>query len=238
MQNDGSSLPEAQETQRLKRYVRALSVMNRQLQAQLESGTVGVVGGSGSRGSDDLLASPGVELRRAPLRIRRVPEGTSWLEQLRIHGSPAAPSLVRAPKRGVYLVEGTVRRRLNSGLLFASLRDKLGAVRAVTDAEIDGMSEGPPVEVLEGATGAPFIVVGGTRLPIRGLPLPHPVSNEDMLLFPQGEELDVTTPAKSSPTGMARGRELVAQDGLVRGTAKFIRSAAGRFRRRINRQTS
>jgi hypothetical protein len=231
-------MPDDQELQRLKRHLRALSVVNRQMQAQLEGGTVRYLGGSGASGNNDLLASAGVELRRAPLRIRRVPEGGAWLEQLRLHGGAVAPFLVRTPNRGVYLVEGPFRRALNSGLLFGALRRRLGSVQDVSDSEIDRWSDGPPVEVMEAGSGPAFLVVGGRRLPIRGLPLPYPVSAEEMMLFPEGEELDLAAPTEPRSGAVARGRGLVAREGLVRGTAKLVRKAAGRVRRAIRRQPS
>ena len=80
---------------------------------------------------------------------------------------------------------------MKSGILFNALVRVLGSPREMPDAEVERWSTGPPVEVLEAGTGPAFVVVGGRRLPLRGLPLPYLVSTADMLLFPEGEELNV-----------------------------------------------
>ena len=69
----------------------------------------------------------------------------------------------------------------------------------MTDRDVERWSLGPPVEVLEAGTGAAFLVVGGRRLPLRGLPLPYLVSTNDMLLFPEGQELNVAAPRAAPP---------------------------------------
>jgi len=60
--------------------------------------------------------------------------------------------------------------------------------------------DGPPVEVLEGPDGPPFVVVGGQRLAVRGLPLPHPVGAEVRDSFPSGGEIDLRPAGRSAPT--------------------------------------
>src|SRR4051794_14245638 len=154
---------------RLQRQLRALSSVNKQLHAQLEGGTVRLAGtsASGARGS---------------LTVRRAAEGGAWLEHLHLHGG-GDPMLVRTASKSMYVVEGNMRRTVKSGILFNALTRVLGEPRELPDAEVQRWSTGPPVEVLEAGTGPAFVVVGGRRLPLRGLPLPYLVSTNDMLLF-------------------------------------------------------
>jgi hypothetical protein len=219
--------PDVSETDRLRRHLRAMSAVNRQLQAQIDGGAVRFVsaGGADDRSGD-------IDVRGAGLRVRRVPDGSMWLEQLRIHGSSVPPFLAHAPRRGVFVVEGTVCRRVDSGLLYAALKRVLGDARDVSDSEVDGLTEGPPVEVFEASSGPPFLVVGGRRLAVHGLPLPYPVSTDEMMLFPEGEKLDVAqTGGRREPRGrVARVQELVAREGAVAAAVAMARKAASRVR--------
>ncbi len=90
----------------------------------------------------------------------------------------------------MFVIEGTLRRQIKSGLIFLALARVFGEPRQVRDSELDRLEEGPPVEILEGGTGPAFVVVGGRRWPIRGLPLPYLVSTREMLSVPEAEELN------------------------------------------------
>src|SRR5438445_10353781 len=114
------------------------------------------------------------------LASRRAGPGSGWIEQLQLLGGSSDPFLARSPGRGAFLVEAPLRRQVKAGILFAALENVVGSVRVISDAEIDRFNEGPPVEVFEAASGPAFIVVAGRRLPIRGLPLPYPVTAEEM----------------------------------------------------------
>jgi hypothetical protein len=206
---------DSQELERLRRQLRALSLVNRQLHAQLEGGTVRLSGTSANGNT------------RGALTVRRTAEGGAWLEHLHLHGG-GDPMLVRTPTKGTYVVEGTMRRRVKSGLLFNALTAVLGTPREMTDHDIDRWSTGPPVEVLEAGTGPAFVVVGGRRLPLRSLPLPYLVSSDDMLLFPEGEEINVAAPRPAPPGATARAREMIEKDGAIRGSAKLVKKAARR----------
>jgi hypothetical protein len=203
-----------QELARLRRELRALSLVNRQLHAQLEGGVV-------------RLSGAATNAARGALSVRRTAEGGAWLEHLHLHGG-GEPMLVRTPTQGVYVVEGHMRRPVRSGLLFAALTRVLDAPKDMTDRDVERWSLGPPVEVLEAGTGAAFLVVGGRRLPLRGLPLPYLVSTNDMLLFPEGQELNVAAPRAAVPKRSSRARDVIAKDGVVRGGAKLARKAARR----------
>jgi hypothetical protein len=221
------------ESDRLRRHLRALSAVNNQLHAQLESGLR-------RTGSGDLLGDGG-DVRLSSLAIRRAGAGSQWIEQLQLYGSVPDPFLVRHAKRGSFLVEGPIRRQVKAGMLYVALQGVVGAGRVVTDTELDRWKEGPPVEVLEAPSGAAFVVVAGRRLTLRGVPLPFPVTTEEMLRFPEGAELRIGaggSGSSSSRAGIARARGLVRRDGvgatgtkvLKRGAAKAVRKLRGAVR--------
>ena len=207
--------PESQQLNRLRRRLRALSLVNRQLHTQLEGGVVRLTGAANNAA-------------RGALTVRRTAEGGAWLEHLHLHGG-GEPMLVRTPTQGVFVVEGHMRRPVRSGLLFAALTRVLDAPQEMTDKDVERWSLGPPVEVLEAGTGAAFLVVGGRRLPLRGLPLPYLVSTNDMLLFPEGQELNVATPRAAPPKRASRARDVIAKDGIALGGAKLTKKAIRRI---------
>jgi hypothetical protein len=166
---------------------------------------------------------------------------SGWVEQLQGATSGAEPFLVRGPRRGAFVVESGHRRKVSSGLLLAALAEAFGPARAVNAAEFDSWSDGPPVEVLEGPRGAPFVIVGGRRLPIHGLPLPHPVDKEAMERFPEGPELDLASanvPRASFERAVAgkyqvgQARAVIEREGVLHGTQTLARRAARRLRHR------
>jgi len=204
---------------RLRRQLRAQSAVNRQLHAQLDGGSVRV---ASSRGA-------GSEGAAATLNLRRVTEGSSWLEQLQMHGG-GKPFLVQTPTQGSYAIDGEMRRQVKAGMLFAALTRVLGAPHDVSDQDLERWSPGPPVEVLESDSGPAFLIIGGRRLPLRGLPLPYLVSNQDMLLFPEGEELNIAASARAvPPSRRARARAVLQKEGPLRGAALLARSAVRRI---------
>ena len=205
---------ESERLQRLLRQLRALSAVNRQLHAQLEGGAVRLPGTTASG-------------ERAALSVRRATEGTVWLEHLHLQGS-TDPILVHTPTKGSFVIEGTMRRTVKSGILFAALTRVLGEPREMTDTEVESWSMGPPVEVLEAGTGPAFVVVGGRRLPLRGLPLPYLVSTADMLLFAEGEEIHVAAPRAAPKGRVARARAVIDKEGAVKGGAHLVQRAARR----------
>ncbi len=208
------------ELDRLRRQLRAQSVVNRQLYAQLDGGSVRVASAAGA-----------AEGTGKSLTVPRVTEGGSWLEQLQMHGG-GKPFLVQTPTQGSYVIDGDLRRQVKAGMLFTALASVIGSPRDVADEELRRWSPGPPVEVFESGSGPAFLVVGGRRLPLRGLPLPYLVSNDDMLLFPEGEELNVAASMrKAPPSRNARARAVLADKGPVRGAAQLARKALRRIAR-------
>jgi hypothetical protein len=190
----------SEEDVRLRRQLRALAAVNRQLQAQLEgSGIRAVASPPGARAAaPDLLTGP--VATGGVTSVRRGSVGSAWLEQLAAATAGDTPFLARRPDGATFLIDGAYRRRIKAGLLTAALEERLGPRREATDEEFEQWPEGPPVEALEAPSGPPFIVIGGERVPLRGLPLTHPVSAEAAAPFRPGRELSL------SPGGLARAR--------------------------------
>lgn len=209
---------ESEELQRLRRQLRAHSAVNRQLHAQLEGGNVRVA----ASGPRDGASGGG-----SALTVRRVAPGGPWLRQLHVNGG-RDPILVRTPTMGNYVLEGDMRRAVKAGILLAALTRMLGPPRAMSDHDLQGWSEGPPVMVMEGGSGPAFLVVGNRRLPLRGLPLPHLVTTDDMLLFPEGEELNVAPPP---PSRGVRALQVLENEGPMRGAVKLLGKAGRRLRK-------
>jgi hypothetical protein len=229
---------------RLQRHLRAMGVMNRQLQAQLDGGG-GTAWGPSSGQDDDLLATAGsASFGTSAAGARRAATAGGWLEQLAMSTDGASPFLVRRRNGRAFLVEGGYRREIRSGVIAAALEEKFGTAREVKDTEFNRWADGVPVEVLEGPQGPPFVVVGARRLPLRGLPLPYPVSGDQMELFPKGPEVNVSAANVSRARfrqamygryQMERVRSVVARKGMV-GTAKeAARRTTHRARRAIRR---
>jgi Glycosyl transferases group 1 len=185
--------------------------------------------------------------RSDPNRLRRhiraLSEVNAQLQaQLRSDGSrpiaaaarhPAGasePFLVRSHQRGCFLVEGSMRREIKAGILFAALARAMGPVREVRDSQLDTWNEGPPVEVLLAPHGPAFVVIGGRKHSIRGLPRSYQVATEEMLRFPVGPELLIGVPP---PTRGARLRRVLRREGFWRGSAITARRAIGRLRRML-----
>jgi hypothetical protein len=210
------------EQERLRRELRALSAVNRQLQAQLDTG--------GGRVARSAAATAGGGAARGS--IRRAGAASRWLDELELIGGVMDPFLVRGPDGAVFVVEGNYRRAVKSALLAAALVRALGGHRDATDKELEAWTEVVAVQVLEGPTGPPFVVVGGRRLPIRGLPLPYPVSADEMELFPEGQELNVSA-AMSLAYQIGRARAIVAR----KGGPLPVAAAAGKYAaRRVGRK--
>lgn len=237
------------EVRRLRRHLRAMAAVNRQLQAQLDgTGGRAIALPSNARTGDDRGAeqfmsatSRGGAAGLAAAASRRAWHATPWIEQLRLAGAPGQPFLVRTPAGPIVLVEGNRKREIRSGILAAALERHFGSARLVSPAELDEWSDFVPVDLLEGPRGAAFVVVGGRRMPIRGLPLPHPVTGDEMQLFAEGEELNVAAAnvsrarfehAVSGRYHVDRAKEAVARKGgLVPAGKAAARKVAARFRR-------
>jgi len=211
---------EESETQRLRRHLRAMSAVNRSLYAQLEGGSRH--GGSPSSGGGGGLAA-----------------ARAWAEQQQVTSAGGEPYLASGSSEMVFLVEGAHRRLVDSGLLTAALSEELGQPRDLADVELERLDEGMPVEVFQGPTGRPFVLVGGRRISIRGLPLPHPVSAEEMQAFPAGAEVNIAAANvararfEAAFTGkyqLSQARAAVTRKGVVPAARAFSRRVWRRLR--------
>ena len=152
-------------------------------------------------------------------------KASEWMQTLERNTTSAAPFLVRQPSDGkVYLIEGTQRRHVKSALLLAALEREVGTPRPATTQELANWSPSVPVEVMAPPNGAPFVVVGGKRLPVRGLPVLNPVAAEDVSRFPKGKALNVVSAnvsrskyeaAVSGRYQVQRLRSAIARRGVV-----------------------
>ncbi|MCU0269978.1 MAG: hypothetical protein MUF83_15215 [Acidimicrobiales bacterium] len=148
--------------QRLRRHLRALAATNRQLHEQVEA-----LGGG----------RPAKDLRDDLTRLAGRGERDCILAQ-REDGA-------------VFLVDGGLRRDVTWQLLAEALERHLGGRRELGADELDALEAGPPVQVLQSSHGAPFVVVGGERLPLRGLPTPLFVPARDVRDLGEGPTLSV-----------------------------------------------
>jgi hypothetical protein len=156
---------------------------------------------------------------------------TEALEELALADSGAEPRLVRVGTRA-FIVEGDRRREVPSSIVAAALAEKLGRTFWADEGEIEHLREGPAVEIYEGPYDPPFVVVGGKRVSIRGLPLPIPVDAEQLHLFPRHEEINLA--AANAPRHRVR-----LQVDRVRSVAEYeggVVSAAGALAARAQKR--
>jgi hypothetical protein len=228
--------------QRLQRHVRAMAVVNRQLQAQLEGGRTWTP--SAGQSEADLLTSPAATSTGAFIGgVRRAGAANAWLEQLAVGAEGHKPFLVRVANGKAFLIEGGYRREVPSALLVSTLERVFGPCHTVSADEAKRWTDGVPVAVLEGPQGPPFVVVGGKRRSLRGLPVPYPVSPEQMQLLPPGRDLNVSEANVSREKferamyggyQVDRVRSAIRRKGLL-GAAKTAASRASHRARRAIR---
>jgi hypothetical protein len=202
-----------EELERLRRELRAMGAMNRQLRAQLDAAGGASAPAPAKKGSSSTPAP-------APAAGRRASVGSAWLEDLAT-ARTGETFMARSPGGTVVIIDGGRSRAVGSGLLAAGLEVHLGEARSMDDAQLAEVPKGPPVELLETTSGPPFVVIGGQRLPVRGLPLPHPVPAAEADVFPLGEAVNVAKAnvARKRLQDKGRVRGAVARRGVV-GAAK------------------
>lgn len=93
--------------------------------------------------------------------------------------------------RTKYLVDRGEAREIRSGLLAAALEELFGVATEIDANELAGLPKGRPVELMREVDGPPFVVVGGFRLPVRGLPMPKAPRPKNLLELPEGPVVDV-----------------------------------------------
>ena len=134
----------------------------------------------------------------------------------------------------MHVVEDRTRRLVRSGLIGAALEQSIGPVRDASAEELDRWSEGDPVDVLELPGEPPFVVIGGVRRPLRGLPVPRRVDAARLATFPQGPQLDVA--AANVPRSRYQRAQAAAKgsDVFDRG-ARLARRGARKAKRLVRR---
>jgi hypothetical protein len=134
----------------------------------------------------------------------------------------------------MHVVENDTRRLVRSGIIGAALEQAMGPVREASSQELDAWKEGDPVEVLELPEEPPFIVVGGARRPLRGLPVPHRVDAAGLANFPQGPQLDVAA-ANVSRARYERAQAAARGGDVFDRGAGLVRRVARKAKRTVRR---
>ena len=155
---------------------------------------------------DGLPEGPAIDASAAVVP-RRANLASAWLPGLTPAGTGGSrPEVVARPDGALFLFEGGLARRISSGLLAPALEERLGPRRAATEEELAAWQDGPPLELLEGPAGPPYLVIGGTRVPVLNLPMPHPLRTSALDGLPEGPPIDVTAVQRAALTSGARGR--------------------------------
>ena len=141
-------------------------------------------------------------------RAASVPPPTPHETDLSTMSTPGTqPHLTRRSDGLVFLVDGDGRRKVKSGLLAAALEVEFGPVQTEGESGYGRAGDAASLEVLAGPSGEPFLVVGGKRHPLRGLPSPRTVDAAEVARFPEGKTIDVARAnvarAKAAPPSSA-----------------------------------
>ena len=175
---------------------------------------------------------------------RRADRGAGWLGELATKGRAASPHLVRDGNGRVHLVEGSSARPVASGILANALESSLGSPREITELEQAGYQPGVPVEVFETSDGQAFLVIGGERRRLKGLPLPHRVDDRALAALTSGTTIDVAAAnvsrrrlslALSWRFQLDRLRAAVRRRGFVGSLSALGLRAQRSFKRRASR---
>lgn len=174
---------------------------------------------------------------------RRAERAVDWCAQTDRVVVDRPLSLVVDPDGTVFLLEDGRHRRVISRLLAAALEVRIGPPETASTGEEEGRVLGPPVVVFEGPVGGPFVVVGGVRHRVVGLPLPHPVGQGFVDSLTAGEPIDVGRLVQPSclrssdgvvsgdPVPIASRMRLLPSRSIVRRGGAFARSNWAVYRR-------
>jgi hypothetical protein len=151
--------------------------------------------------------------------------------------------LVRSSAGVMFVIERGRRRQVRSGLLAAALETMFDDHGTIADVDLEKHPIGDPVEVLECTGALPFVVIGGQRMHLRGLPSPYPVSADQVSLFAEGPAVDIAAAnvprsrlRRSVPPSLPeRLLRSLRRRGLTRTLAIIQRRARGALR--VSRST-
>jgi predicted O-methyltransferase YrrM len=129
-----------------------------------------------------------------------------WLEQLHARSSTEAPRLVQSPAGTVYLVEAGLKRHVKTWLMVNALEALFGGVERNVD-DLAAIEDGPPVDVLADPDGRVYVIAGGQRFRVQGLPVPTAANAEALQRFPEAHEtIDLYRgPKRTSGGSSAKG---------------------------------
>jgi predicted O-methyltransferase YrrM len=114
-----------------------------------------------------------------------------WIAQLREYVATEQPRLVQTQTGTIYLFEAGMKRHVTTWLIVRALEDLFGPLTK-SKGSLDQFGDGPPVEILADTDGRLYLIAGGQRYPVRGLPVPLAASPERLALFPMaGETVDL-----------------------------------------------
>jgi len=147
---------------------------------------------------------------------------TPWVASLAGPAPDRPPELVDSADGAAHVRDGDVYRRVASGMLLAALEPRYGPRRPATDDELAAWTPGPPVELLEGPKGLPFVVIGSVRIPVRNLPLTHPVRASALDGLPEGPPLDMAEPQRTALAALKAAQAQAAQPPDPRGELKAL----------------
>ncbi|MCU1354162.1 MAG: glycosyl transferase family 2 [Acidimicrobiales bacterium] len=196
--------PVSDDDRRLRRHLRALASVNRQLHAQVA----------------DLQARAGetpANLRRArsapPADPRPAPAAHETEAPAMDQPAADQPYLTRRSDGVVFMIDVAGRRKVKSGLVAAALEEEFGPPRAEGEQSFERSEKAPAMDVLVSPDGYPFVIVGGKRLPLKGLPVPRPATAAELDRFPEGKTLDVgrANVARSRVGASSAGTDLASQ---------------------------
>ena len=106
-----------------------------------------------------------------------------WLAQLRNQRNLEPPRLVRSASGGIYLIDGQFKRHVPTWLVVRALEDLYGATEPAND-ELAAYEDGPPVGMIANADGHVYLIAGGQRHVVRGLPVPLAASTDQLDKIP------------------------------------------------------
>ena len=176
--------PMNEEVEGLRRHLRALALVNRRLHAQvadLQPSKAQVKERAASVPLAPIVLDPGA--RSAAHHGTDLPTMTTT--------SGSQPHLTRRSDGLVFLVDSDGRRKVKSGLLAAALEMELGPMELEGESGYGRAGDALPLEILVGPTCPPYVIVGGLRMTLRGLPVPRAVDAAEEARYPEGKTLDL-----------------------------------------------
>lgn len=214
-----------EEIERLRRELRAVAAVNRQLRSELDGST------------QRAIAPP--DGRAPSTQATRDPEGAGAFKSAITGGGPASSGVdrievVQDPAGTVHLVEGSNVHRIGSNVIAAALEEVFGFRRPVTTDELSRYVPAPTIEVYCNEAGRTFVVVAGRRLPVEGLPVVRDAPPGLEATLDAGPKLNVnhSIVARSLYMRALRGQQQLAWiQQRAKSPRLVVQKVSGRLRR-------